>query len=125
MSIPKIHQFDPVIYPVKLWVTITDKLENLQDRFKDDNGEELKGNISRFHAATCDVISKETNCWGVCVVFTERKSMAVGIMAHEAYHAVKSFFDRIEEKYPSEEATSYLLEWVVDCMNQVRTNKFK
>lgn len=122
----QIHQFDPVIYPFKFWVAVTDKIETLQDRFTDNKKKELEGDISKHKAVACNVISKDDTGYNwVLVVFTHKTYMTPDVMAHEAYHASQTLWEYIQEEHPSEEATAYLIGWFVDCINQVRTNKFK
>ena len=125
-SNPIIHQFDPVIYPYKLWVTISNKMSTLQEKFLADDNKEMEGTLINSKARTCAVILKEyPKQYGAVIVFTDKKNLTPSIMAHEAYHAVKFLWEYIGETYPSEEATSYLLGWIVNCMDQVRVNKFK
>ena len=123
----QIHQFDPVIYPFKLWVTCTNKYGPLNDRFKNAySGEDLdKDYLDNHEAVTYLVQERESGRCGCLVVFTERKFFSISNMAHEASHVVDFLFEHIGEKNIGDEAKAYLMGWAVACANQVRTNKFK
>ena len=111
----KIHEFDTTIYPYTLWVVVTDDINVLREHFLDRNKDELKGDIDS-KGITCDVVSKvNTRKYGSVIAFRDVECLSADISAHEAYHFTCSLFDYIEEKYPSEEAVVYLLEWVVKC----------
>ena len=122
----QIHQFDPVIYPVKLWISITDNLYPIADRFVKSSKKDFDVKFaSKFHAFTQTVVEKETSLWGVMMVFKSKKSITSGVMAHEATHAAREIWDRIGEHSTGIEADAYLVEWIVDCIDQVNKNKFK
>ena len=121
----KIHEFSSSIYPYKLWITISPELEPLKEKFLDYKGKEMEGDLLGSKARTCDVVQKETMWRGAVIVFTHKTHLIPSVMAHEAYHATRFVWEYIGENYPGEEATAYLIEWIVDCMEQVRTNKFK
>jgi hypothetical protein len=123
-----IHQFDPVIYPFKLWVTCTDKYHTLNERFYHaHNREDLNKDVFDTHEATCFMVKErvDNGKFGCLVAFTEREYFNIKNIAHEASHVVDFLFTHISEDNPGDEAKAYFMGWVVDCMNQVRTNKFK
>lgn len=116
-----IRQFDPVIYPFKLWITITNNLKDLKNLFVDNKGERLKGNLNDCKARTCNVCLKENiNSKGILIIFTDKEYLTAKIIAHEAYHCSVSMWNYIEETYPSEEATAYLIGWIADCINNLK-----
>ena len=121
----QIHQFDPVIYPVKLWVSFTKDLTPIADRFKQINNKEFDSEFKNcLDAFTQPVIEKETGLYGIIVVFRDKK-VSASLMAHEAAHVNQLIWTRINEDTIGMEAEAYLLEWVVDCLDQVNRNKFK
>lgn len=121
----QIYQFDPVIYPVKLWVTTTDNLYPVAERFKSANNKEFNVEFDeKFEAFTQPVIEKETGLYGLIVVFKHKK-ISARLMAHEASHVNQFIWERIGEENVAEEAEAYLVEWIVDCLDQVNRNKFK
>lgn len=111
----KIYKFDPIIYPYKLWIIITSNIEDIKNVFLNRNKEEIQGNITT-KGTTCDVISKNNlSEYGSVIIIKDIKHFTPDLIAHEAYHFVCSLFEYIEEKYPSEEVTAYLLGWAVKC----------
>ena len=88
----KIHEFDPVIYPRKLWVAVsTDTLSDILVRYESKN------------------------------------AITIANIAHESSHIAMNIFDYIGAKVDlaNQETFSYLVGWIADCINQVRTGKFK
>ena len=121
----QIHQFDPVIYPVKLWVSFTKDLTPIADRFKQINNKEFDSEFKDcLEAFTQPVIEKETGLYGIIVVFRDKK-VSVSLMAHEATHVNQLIWTRINEDTIGVEAEAYLVQWIVDCLDQVNRNKFK
>lgn len=123
-----ISEFDPVIYPFKLWVACTDKYTPLNDRFcYATNRENLNRNVFETHeAVTFYVKERESGGgFGCLVTFANKEYFNISNMAHEASHVVDYLFEHIAEKNIGEESRAYLMGWVVDCMNQLKTNKFK
>lgn len=125
-----IHQFDPVIYPFKLWVVISNNLPEIESNFIE--GKTLEpidlGDIEEHADAFVlqdYVTHKETNTNGFLIVFKNKKACTVPVMAHEATHVVRFIWEHLSENETGIEADAYLVEWVVDCINQVKTGKFK
>lgn len=128
MKKTQIYQFDPVIYPIKLWITCTNKYEPINDRFCDacNNKDLNKTAIDNNRAVTFYVKERiKGGYFGLLVVFTGKEYFTVKDMAHEASHVVDFLWEHISEGNPGDEAKAYFTGWVVDCMNQVKTNKFK
>ena len=106
----KIHEFDPLIYPRKLWVAVS--TDTFSDRFEgvsewDDTADAI---------VDC-VRDKLRNLGGI----------TIANIAHESSHIAMNIFDYIGAKVDlaNQETFSYLVGWVADCINQVRTGKFK
>jgi uncharacterized protein YjaZ len=122
-----IHQFNPEIYPVKLWVTITKNGEELQGRFCYLNGKDMDISLLKNNEATVYVIQQKDGerYKGIIIVFTEKKYMSVKTIAHEATHAARFIWDHLGEVFPSEEADAYLVGWVAKCCEIVKDYKKK
>ena len=106
----KIHEFDPVIYPRKLWVAVS--TDTFSDRFEgvsewDDTAD----------AVVDCVRDKLRNLGGILVRFESKNAITIAI----------NIFDYTGAKVDlaNQEPFSYLVGWVADCINQVRTGKFK
>lgn len=123
----QIHQFDPVIYPVKLYVIKYPDAEEINDKFTDFDLTSLNYKLhADVYATTWSTIVrlKETNKFGVLVILYPGK-INIGHIAHEATHAARVIWDWLTESTTGAEADAYLVGWISDCINQVRTNKFK
>ena len=122
----QIHQFDPVIYPVKLFVVKNSTQEVIHENFQLPNGDSL--NTDRHiggYAFTYNRIveNKKTAKWGVLIRLFGKQTASV--MAHEATHAARVIWDWLGENITGAEADAYLVQWIVDCLDQVNRNKFK
>ena len=123
----QIHQFDPVIYPVKLYVIKYPNAEEINDKFTDFDFTSLNYKLNaNVYAVTWNTVVrlKETNKFGVLIILYPGK-INIGHIAHEATHAARVIWDWLTENTTGAEADAYLVGWISDCINQVRTNKFK
>jgi len=120
-----IHEFDPVIYPVKLWVIITINYEPLTQRFYEGlDKKPLDIDFIQDHeAVTCLVQSKETKNYGVLIVFCGHKYCKQNNITHETAHAVDFIWEHICEKNPGDEANAYLSGWIAECCEKVKNSK--
>ena len=117
----RIHEFDPVIYPCKLWVAITTECRTLSERFEwKYDGTAIDIDFENTDAITGLVRCKEDNRIGVLIVFENRKACTISNIAHEASHAVDDIWQRIGEKNVGHEANAYLIGWVAKCIEEVR-----
>jgi hypothetical protein len=126
MGVPKIHQFDPVIYPIKLWIIKNPTPESISENFITHDRLELNTNNSEATTASTYnkvVVKKDIQKYGVLVKLYGK--ISVPDVAHEATHAARLMWDWLGEDGTGVEADAYLVGWIADCINQVRTNKFK
>jgi len=121
-----IHQFDPVIYPFKLWVSITDDLNVISEKFIDHkSGKELsKDNPDKTIAFTQCVEQKSDYLIGAIIVFRRKGYCSTKIIAHEATHAARMIWDHVGEEATGMEADAYLVGWIAECIEKVKLNKF-
>ena len=110
-------EYDPVIYPRKLWVHIGDDLKELApkafcniviDENKDYSGVEYG-----------EVIRKIDDKYGILVSFPKRKYMTMEICAHEASHVCDDLENALNIKH-GDEPSAYLLGWIASCINKAR-----
>ena len=127
MSKPKtiIHEFDPVVYPVKLWVTIAPDLDELSERFvyypSGDKIETKEADI--FVAFTYRVKNRQTGHLGILVSFVSKKYCTVKNLTHEATHAARDIWKHLGENETGTEADAYLVGWIAECIEKVKLNK--
>lgn len=120
------HEFNPVLYPLKLWVVKNPTGEAIKNRFEEHNGKPINADFrdiavaSTYNRIVCD---KQTNKFGILISIHSTPS--VGSTAHESTHAARFIWDWLDEVEPSAEADAYLVGWIADCIWQVKTNKFR
>ena len=111
------YEYDPVIYPRKVWV-------HIGTNFKELASEIFEGELI-FDDKTCDgavfeeVIRKSDDKYGILATFPSSKKMTMEVCSHEASHIC----DAIEKAIGMEhggEASAYLLGWIASCINKAR-----
>lgn len=116
----KIHDFDLVIYPRKLWVSVS--TDTFSDRFEDV----IEWDYTADAIVDC-VLDKLLNLGGILVRFESNNAITIANIAHESSHIAMNIFDYIGAKVDlaNHETFSYLVGLVADCINHVSTGKFK
>jgi hypothetical protein len=128
-----IYEFDPVIYPFKVWVArrgVT--LEQIDKVFEalceDDTGIPFKGNHTLptigTAAQTFIVGHKKQGITGCLVVFGH--GTLIKDLSHEADHCADWLFERIgetERDYERGECYAYYQSWVFECLYKVFKGK--
>ena len=122
----EIHQFDPTIYPLKLWVVKTEDINAVNKEFEGDNEGSFASDTLRYSDAfTARVVRKESNERGVLVLLCDNADINAAV--HEAVHVASGIFSMIsaEVDVDNDEPYAYLAEFAFDCIHQVLTNKFR
>ena len=122
----KIHQFNPILYPVRLWIVITKDGESLKGDFVYcDTREEIDVSIFKTSEAITYHVVQRNSPWykGVLVVFGDKKCMTTKNIAHESAHVADIIWKHISERAYGEEANAYLVGWVAECMEEVKKCK--
>ena len=120
----KINEFDPVLYPYKLWITYDATPEELNEKFPD--GDEFGEHFSEFPsdagAVTSMVADGETGEDGILIRFLNRKNVNFGSVCHEAGHFALCLWNFINAKvmFDCQEPFCYALEFVGECCEKVR-----
>lgn len=113
-----LHEFDPLIYPRKLWVTIgTDKFPDVFDEVCDWD--------ESAYAITSNVHDKVNDRGGILIRFQNKSAMTADVITHEATHAAMEIFDYIGAQIDlkNQEVFSYLCGWIAKCIAQVKNHK--
>ena len=120
--------FSNGIYPRRLYVAVGLSEDDVNRMFISGRGM-LTLDWEGSDAATFDEIrDRDTLTYGSLVVFRSKGEMAPGTMAHEAVHVLDSFMDVLgleRGKNASNEHLSYLLGWIVKCMDEVKKGRVK
>lgn len=121
----KIHEFDPQIYPVKLWIIKKPTQELIDENFIEQNGNNLNFGTRSHAVMSCYnqvVLNKNTNLFGIIISMWSKPSTKH--IAHESTHAARFIWDWIEEGSTGVEADAYLVGWIAECIEKVKLNKF-
>lgn len=122
----KIHEFDPVIYPCKLWIAIHVDPKLLSDTFCDAfTRKEIDTSfIDLQEAATYYVEQKESpKKYGILIATTSKYYFTTKLIAHESTHGAEFMWNHVCELNPSSEANAYLVGWIAECCEKVRRCK--
>ena len=119
---PQIQEFNPVIYPFKLWVGITDDFNNISDNFRyyPSFDEIERFSEGKYVAFTHLVENKENKYLGVLITFHSISWCTNDYIAHEATHAARFIWDHLNEHQTGIEADAYLVQWIVKCIEKVK-----
>nr|DAW15739.1 MAG TPA: hypothetical protein [Caudoviricetes sp.] len=121
-----IREFDPVIYPFRLWVIVGGTDKEISDLFLQYEGEEIESldkGISKSEAFAMPVMSKDGNYYGVVVYFVNRRVMTCSVIAHESSHAAKFLFEHIGADVKEHEPFEYVVGWIAGCCEKAKKNK--
>lgn len=120
--------FSNGIYPRRLYVAVGLSEDDVNRMFISERGM-LTLDWEGSDAATFDEIrDRDTLTYGSLVVFRSKGEMAPGTMAHEAVHVMESYMDVLgieRAERGTNEHLSYLLGWIVKCMDEVRRGHVK
>lgn len=122
----KVHEFDPTIYPYKLWVIIDKNPDGLADLFDEYSGKPIEfidRDTMGLRAFAMPVIKKENPYYGVVLFFRSKKSMTYELVAHECSHAGKYLFEHIGAEIKEHEPFEYVVGWMAGCCEKVKNNK--
>lgn len=131
-----IHEFNPVIYPFRLWVGINPSFGSVSERFYtltpsmeriDFTRDIYHG--SRFAIASTFPVCDKVGGWiGTFIPIYRPSMLTVGTIAHEASHCTDFMCDQFGVagfNFNDGEARAYFTEWVANCINKVKMGKLK
>lgn len=126
-----IDEYDPKLYPRKLWVT-TD-INKLDKEFIFIDTEDNEENISIYReilqdyeqnksiAITCAVMNVANNELGVLVVLMNVDKVDTEVIAHESVHVADYFYEQLglysQDFSKGNEAYAYLVGWSAGCIS--------
>lgn len=121
------HKFSNSIYPTDIVVVITNNETAIKNRFLDRDGDEIELPI-QCDALVANVTERDTRERCELIVFRKKEYMTIATIAHEAFHAMQNIAEKVGLQCYDDscnEHMAYLIGWIADCCDQVRTNKFK
>lgn len=132
-----VHEFNPVIYPMRLWVAISPSYDEVRDKFGflDEDGNdisvesEFKPNDTSI-AQTYTVYDKESGWKGCFVTIWRKADVSSGVIAHESSHCADWLDDELGglgsvdgRKFLTGEPRAYYTQWVANCIDDVLNGK--
>ena len=122
-----IYEFDPVIYPIRLWVCKKPETADVAELFYpfDNNGEMVDsfGEVLEYDAgryATTVIVSNKKSHWKGCLVsILIPKGCGAGVCSHEALHYVAYLSDQFDiplGDFDKSEPLAYLEQWATNCI---------
>ena len=122
-----IREFDPQIYPFRLWIGENVPYEEVEEKFWALTTETERTDFTRevyeknsLIVATCFPVSdKETGWCGIFLQVWRPKSFNVGFIAHEASHVTDFVFEKFDIEsngFNGGEARAYFTQWVANCI---------
>ena len=119
MEKQKIYEFDPQIYPRKVWVTVGVPFEELKDEFED-----LKPMEEGSDAQVDHLRKLKPEVRGRLLVRFENLDTLkkFGNRTHESVHVATEIFDYIGAFHDpkNQELFAYLCGWIAKCMDEVK-----
>ena len=113
----KIFEFDPQIYPRKLWVVVNPNYEDINKTFE-ESIDELE---DHYEAIVHHVTHTSSGKGGLLVIFKDVEFMTTSTISHESTHVAIDIFEytgcRID--YLNQESFAYLVGWIAGCINTV------
>jgi hypothetical protein len=125
---PIIDQYNPILYPFKLWVAITENFTDVTDKFVTarERKEINLTDIGMIEGMTEYVMQKEEDMYyGVLIIFPNTGNMTLQNIAHEASHAADVVWHHLGEAHVSGEANAYLTGWIAKCIGDTYNDLLK
>ncbi len=121
MKKSQFHEFNPVVYPIKLWVSVGEETFSPDFSIYPDGGIIV---VQKDRTAiTYFVYRNSDDMIGIIIHFPKKEYMTVKTIAHEARHAGDILFEYIGDDPQHSEPAAYFTGWVADCIDKARTNK--
>lgn len=131
----RIYEFDPVIFPFRLWVMKKPTYKDIADNFFELDSDYSKHEIQetvydnlvkKSYAFTYTVAKKPNRIIGAMIALLDINKISTSVVAHEASHVVDFIIEHCgleSNTYASGETRAYLVGWVVDCIEKVKRGK--
>lgn len=124
----KLHIFDLCIYPLIVCITENPTDEKIKEYLEECDGDEISpmNDIGIEIMSVYDKICRMKSDKKYCVLINTRPGKwSVYDISHEATHAARFIWDWLGESPTGREADAYLVGYIADHIDQVRTGKFK
>ena len=110
----KIKKYDPLIYPINIYIGIDENINSLLEGFTDSNTRKpLYDNWNNSDGLVYSEILDSNNEFCLLMVF--EKEPSISLVVHELSHITYRLWEHIGEKEMGNEANAYLQEWIMKC----------
>ena len=125
-----IYEFNPVIYPTRLWVCKKPETKDVAELFYPFNNDgeivDSFGDVLEYvygrYANTLIVGNKKSRMRGCLVSIFMPGSCGAGICAHEALHYIAYLSEQFDiplENFNTSKPLAYLEQWATNCIDSV------
>lgn len=125
-----IYEFDPVIYPTRLWVCKKPETKEVEDLFYPFNNDgdmvdsfgDVFDDVSGKYANTLIVGNKKTRMRGCLVSIFLPGYCGAGVCSHEALHYIAYLSEQFDIPlggFDTSEPLAYLEQWATNCIDSV------
>lgn len=130
----KIHEYDPQIYPFKLWVAVKPDFATLNKKFdfmdvQRDIVDISEGNIITSHPSRTFIVTlKSGNDGGLLVCVNKPNVLNISSIAHESCHCadyICEIFSFPQRTFDNGEPYAYLVGWFAKCIEKTLKGKRK
>lgn len=134
MKSRQIFEFDPQVYPFRLWVGIQIPYEEIENTFWALNSDmertpfdEAYYKRNCFVVATCFPVAHKESGWiGIYCSIWRNNDLNVGRIAHESSHITDFMFEEFginNNGFDNGEPRAYFVEWCANCIDKVKRGK--
>lgn len=119
-DLKRVWEFDPQVYPQKLWIGLGATKEDLADF------EDIAEMEDTTIADTTPIRKlKPEKLGGVLIRFRNRMDMSSDNITHESVHAAMCILDYCGVKFhaDNQEPIAYMAVWVADCIDKIKHGK--
>ena len=125
-----IYEFDPVIYPTRLWVCKKPSTEDVAELFYPFNNDSEQvdsfGDVLEYdsgkYANTTIVGNKKSRIRGCLVSIFQPRGCASSVCSHEALHYIAYLSEQFDIPlggFDTSEPLAYLEQWATNCIDSV------
>lgn len=131
-KIPNVDEYNPVIYPRKLWVAkSTDDLDKYFIFLANDGTDkevdfDIIGDTDSGIMCTCKVIRRCDDKLGVLVIIINPEEINATVIPHEAVHVADYYCEQLgiytQDFRDGNEGYAYLVGWAGGCISRTVSN---
>ncbi|MBC7088648.1 MAG: hypothetical protein H5T96_09335 [Tissierellales bacterium] len=114
----KFYEFDPVLYPVKLYIVLNPTDGYVKKNFLTSDKKKLRKVVDKNWngGVYLEIVKKKSdNGFGI-LVFVETDDFTPDMVTHEAVHVSQVFWEWLCETKIGDEADAYFTQWVAKCI---------